>query len=190
MDPRIARTRSSLQQALLELARERPSETITVGDIAERAGVNRSSFYQHYSDKETLLADALDAAAEAAAAKLPLLEELPDGPPAALVAYLTHVDANADLYRRALGEQGSAVVMARVRGTIETVVRDAVAGSGVPGSGVPGFDDVPIDVVAAGITGSALGVIRAWVDRDPRPPVEAATAWLWRMLLGPSGPAR
>jgi AcrR family transcriptional regulator len=185
MDPRIARTRSSLQQALLDLARERPLETITVGDIAERAGVNRSSFYQHYSDKETLLADALDAAAEEAAAELPTLEGVPEGPPAALFAYLAHVDANAELYRRALGEQGSAVVMARVRGSIENVVRDAVAGSAVPG-----FVDVPIDVVAAGITGSALGVIRAWVDRDPRPPVETAAAWLWRMLLGPGGGSR
>jgi AcrR family transcriptional regulator len=185
MDPRIARTRSSLQQALLELARERPLEAVTVGDIAERAGVNRSSFYQHYSDKETLLADALDAAAEEAAAQLPTLEGLPHGPPAALFAYLAHVDANADLYRRALGEQGSAVVMARVRGSIETVVREAVAGSAVRS-----FADVPIDVVAAGITGSALGVIRAWVDRDPRPPVETAAAWLWRMLLGPESAAR
>ncbi|MEZ5190283.1 MAG: helix-turn-helix domain-containing protein [Schumannella sp.] len=64
MDPRIARTRRSLQEALLELARERELDDISVGDVAERAGVNRSSFYQHYADKETLLADALDSAAE------------------------------------------------------------------------------------------------------------------------------
>jgi AcrR family transcriptional regulator len=185
MDPRITRTRSSLQQSLLELVRERPLEDVTVGDIAEHAGVNRSSFYQHYSDKETLLADALDAAAEAAAVELPTLEDLPDGPPVALVAYLAHVDANAELYRRALGEQGSAVVMARVRNSIETVVRDAVAAAEVSG-----FDEVPVDVIAAGITGSALGVIRAWVERDPRPPVETAAAWLWRVLLGPGRAGR
>ena len=47
MDPRIARTRGSLQEALLELARERELDDISVGDVAERAGVNRSSFYQH-----------------------------------------------------------------------------------------------------------------------------------------------
>ena len=63
MDPRIARTRQSLQAALFELARERGLDEITVADIAERAGVNRSSFYQHYSDKDTLLADAIDAVA-------------------------------------------------------------------------------------------------------------------------------
>jgi AcrR family transcriptional regulator len=182
VDPRIARTRGSLQQALLELARERPLETITVADIAERAGVNRSSFYQHYSDKETLLADALDVAAEEAAGRLPAFEGIPEGPPAALVAYLAYVDANAELYRRALGEQGSAVVTARMRDSIETVVRDAVTASGIPG-----LDGLPVDVVAAGITGSALGVVRAWLARDPRPSVATAAEWVWKMLLGPAG---
>src|SRR5665811_757073 len=49
-DPRIARTRRMLQTALLDLTREQPLDEITVADIADRAEVNRSSFYQHYSD--------------------------------------------------------------------------------------------------------------------------------------------
>ena len=67
MDPRIARTRQSLQQALLALAREESLDAISVADIAARAGVHRSSFYQHYADKETLLADAIDSAVDDAA---------------------------------------------------------------------------------------------------------------------------
>src|SRR5690606_15118949 len=71
VDPRIARTRRSLQEALFELARERGLDEISVADIAERAGVNRSSFYQHYSDKDTLLADAIDAVVEEAGTAIP-----------------------------------------------------------------------------------------------------------------------
>ncbi|HEY8591027.1 MAG TPA: TetR/AcrR family transcriptional regulator [Naasia sp.] len=181
MDPRIARTRSSLQQALLELARERPLEAITVGDIAERAGVNRSSFYQHYSDKETLLVDALDSAAEEAAESLVPMVEIPAGPPEALVIYLNHVDANADLYRLALGDSGSAAVIARVRERIEAVVGDALAASSLPVQ-----PELPLDILAAGIAGSALGVVRAWLARDPRPPVDTAADWMWRVIIGPN----
>ncbi|MCU1438260.1 MAG: TetR family transcriptional regulator [Naasia sp.] len=180
MDPRIARTRSSLQQALLELARERPLEAITVSDIVDRAGVNRSSFYQHYSDKEVLLVDALDSATEEAAESLEPMAELPEGPPEALIVYLRHVDANADLYRVALGDSGSAPVIARVRDRIEAVVRDAVAASGLAQQ--PGL---PVDILAAGIAGSALGVVRAWLVRDPRPSVETAAEWMWRVITGP-----
>lgn len=184
VDPRIARTRRALQSALVDLARERPLESITVADITARAGVNRSSFYQHYADKDTLLADALDAELEGAttratAAGLPDPTDLPTGPPAALVVYLHHVDANADLYRRALGEHGSAAVIARVRDSIEAVIREVIAAS--PPQVLTG---IPIDVVAAGITGTALGVVRAWLALDPRPDVDTAAEWVWRMLLG------
>ncbi|MFF2274425.1 TetR/AcrR family transcriptional regulator [Agromyces sp. NPDC058126] len=180
MDVRVERTRRALQEALFTLARERPLDELTVADIAARAGVNRSSFYQHYDDKETLLADALDAAAEAAGASLPRVTEPLDGPPQALFDYLHHFDDNAEVYRRVLGPNGSAVVMARLRARIEAIVRD-----GIVASGSRVFEGLPLDVVGAGIAGSALGVIEAWLARDPRPPVETAAEWLWRVLLGP-----
>ncbi|MBT2499276.1 TetR/AcrR family transcriptional regulator [Agromyces sp. ISL-38] len=185
MDVRIERTRRALQEALFALARERPLEELTIADIVTRAGVNRSSFYQHYSDKETLLADALDAAVEqagAALAELPELAEPPAGPPPSMFDYLTHLDDNAEVYRRVLGPQGSVVVMARLRDRLESIVRDGIARSGVRA-----FEGLPLDVVGAGIAGSALGVIEVWLARDPRPPVATASEWLWRMILGPSG---
>ncbi|HVX08905.1 TetR/AcrR family transcriptional regulator [Humibacter sp.] len=182
MDARIARTRTSLQQALLELARERTLDEITVADIADRAGVNRSSFYQHYSDKDMLLADALDAGVEETGARLAMLSGPVSGPPQDLLRYLEHIEENAALYARVLGDHGSALVTARVRDRIERV-----AFEGIRHAEVSGYDGVPLEVVAAGITGAAMGVVRAWLERDPRPSVEVAAGWLWQVLLGPGG---
>lgn len=182
MDPRIARTRSSLQEALLELARERGLDEISIGDVVERAGVNRSTFYQHYTDKETLLADALDAAAEEAGADLPSLHETPPEPPEVLVSYLRHLDANAALYRRVFGEHGSAVVVARLRTRLEAIVADGIARA----EGAGFYGDLPRDVVAAGVAGSVMGVLGVWLAREPRPSAEVAAEWLWRVLLGPA----
>ncbi len=55
VDPRAKRTHQLLQQALLELLRERSFASITVQDIAERATVNRATFYAHFQDKYHLL---------------------------------------------------------------------------------------------------------------------------------------
>jgi AcrR family transcriptional regulator len=181
MDPRTERTRRSLQEALLALARERELDDISVGDIAERAGVNRSTVYQHYTDKETLLADALDAAAEEAGADLPELVDYPADPPQALLGYLEHLDANATLYRRLLGERGSAVAVARLRARLEELVVAGISRSGAAGL----FADLPRDVVAAGLAGSVLGVLHTWLDRDPRPSPAVAAEWIWGVLLGP-----
>ena len=182
MDPRIARTRVSLQEALLELARENELGDIAVADIVERAGVNRSTFYQHYDGKDTLLADALDAAVERAGAELPDLSAPMEGPPAALISYLRHLDEHAEVYRRVLGEHGSPIVTERLRSRIEVAVSETIARTGAQV-----FTGVPVDVVAAGIAGSVLGVLSAWIARDPRPSPETAGEWVWRILLGPTG---
>ena len=53
-DPRVKRTRQLLQDAFVSLLGEKDFQTVTVQDIAERATVNRATFYAHYLDKYDL----------------------------------------------------------------------------------------------------------------------------------------
>lgn len=55
VDPRILRTRRLLQNALAELLAEKDFEKISVQEIAEKATLNRATFYDHYPDKFALL---------------------------------------------------------------------------------------------------------------------------------------
>ncbi len=55
IDPRVKRTRSLLESAFMELIQEKGFQAVTVQDIAERAGVNRATFYAHFADKYALL---------------------------------------------------------------------------------------------------------------------------------------
>ena len=55
LDPRIRRTRQSLQDALEKLLSEKGFEKISVHDVAEAATLNRATFYDHYPDKFALL---------------------------------------------------------------------------------------------------------------------------------------
>src|SRR5271166_2534396 len=55
LDPRIRRTRQLLQQALEKLLETKEFDKISVQDIADSATVNRATFYDHYTDKFTLL---------------------------------------------------------------------------------------------------------------------------------------
>ncbi len=57
-DPRVRRTRGLIQRAFMELLMERGFEAIKVQDIAERATINRATFYAHFTDKYDLF-DAL-----------------------------------------------------------------------------------------------------------------------------------
>lgn len=54
-DPRVRRTRKLIQDAFGALMTEKGFHSITVQDIAERATVNRATFYAHFADKYALL---------------------------------------------------------------------------------------------------------------------------------------
>ena len=55
VDLRVKRTHHLLRQALMELMPEKGFQAITVQDIADRAMINRATFYEHFSDKYALL---------------------------------------------------------------------------------------------------------------------------------------
>lgn len=59
-DRRIVRTRDTLGHALVDLMRKQPFDSITVQQVLDRAGVSRSTFYTHYSDKNDLFLSDLE----------------------------------------------------------------------------------------------------------------------------------
>lgn len=56
VDLRILRTRRLLVQAMTELLEEKGLQAVTISDIAERAMINRATFYAHFADKYDLFA--------------------------------------------------------------------------------------------------------------------------------------
>src|SRR5690349_15409436 len=54
-DPRVKRTRKPLQEALISLLAQKNFQNISVQDIAERATLNRATFYAHFEDKFALM---------------------------------------------------------------------------------------------------------------------------------------
>lgn len=56
-DKRIIKTRTSIKNAFMELVEEKDMSSISVSELANKALVNRSTFYLHYSDVQAVAAD-------------------------------------------------------------------------------------------------------------------------------------
>ena len=54
-DPRVMRTRQLIREAFRDLLRSKEFDAISVKDIAQKATINRATFYAHYEDKYALL---------------------------------------------------------------------------------------------------------------------------------------
>jgi AcrR family transcriptional regulator len=55
VDRRIQRTRQVLQQAFVEVVREKGFAATSIQNITERANLNRGTFYLHFTDKYMLM---------------------------------------------------------------------------------------------------------------------------------------
>lgn len=55
MDRRVKRTRKRLKESLVEILKDKCVEDITVSEFAEKADINRGTFYTHYRDAKDLL---------------------------------------------------------------------------------------------------------------------------------------
>jgi AcrR family transcriptional regulator len=179
-DRRVRRTHAALQSTLIQLVEEQDLGHLSVADIAEQAGVNRSTFYDHYKDVHEL--------AEAACTSIidDLIESLPVlGPDSAtqdetqsLRAFFTNLAEHAGLYRSLLGPKGSARVIDHILRRTTTAVHIAVrrAAGDIP------QDSTPHDVPAAFTAGALISVAIDWLQRDcPRTPAEMA-ALTWPLL--------
>ena len=57
---RTQMTKRMIRSALVELMEEKTLERITIKELCERADVNRTTFYLHYSDQRSVLNDVKD----------------------------------------------------------------------------------------------------------------------------------
>src|SRR4029434_1901237 len=92
-DLRVRRTRKLLQQALIELTIEKGFAAVTVQDIADRAMVNRATFYRHDLAKDDLLDQYLNDVYERTASQeqlpaMPTHDPALERPPIGLVSLL------------------------------------------------------------------------------------------------------
>ncbi|RYJ04549.1 MAG: TetR/AcrR family transcriptional regulator, partial [Actinomycetales bacterium] len=101
MDARRRRSRDRLHRAVLDLARDEAATDLTVTQVADAAGVHRSTFYEHADSPAALLQAALLAELDGLRADL-LADPSDEAVRQVTHGVLEHVRAHAPIYRRGL----------------------------------------------------------------------------------------
>ena len=116
-------TAARMDEAFLELIGKKDFAYITVKEICEKSGVNRSTFYLHYETVGDLLEESAQHIIDQFVASMPhdpvdFLEKLPDRPldelylitPEYLMPYLTYIKEHRRIFKATV-EQASALRM-------------------------------------------------------------------------------
>lgn len=94
-DKRIRRTKKAIRDALLSLMEDKSVAEVTTTELCQKADINRSTFYAHYSSPEDVLTEIEQ---EFLGGMEAMLEEN-DGSTEVTVAMLRDIDAKRDQWR-------------------------------------------------------------------------------------------
>jgi AcrR family transcriptional regulator len=178
-DLRVRRTRKLLMQALIELTIEKGFSAITVQDIADRAMINRATFYRHYLDKHDLLDKYMNEVYELTAVQEELtLEQTQDAAsgkaPIGMVRMLEHVQWHADFYRVMLGPKGDPAFAHRIQQYTELRLRSLLPDNRTQVVS----KNPPVDLCISYLSHAGVGALAWWLKDGQSYPPEQVAAWL------------
>lgn len=144
-DPRGEHTRDLLRQAFIALFFSRDYDAISIADIAARAGVGRSTLYEHFRGKEELMRDTVRYPLRGLAASV-------DGDAAAVQGTLEHFWANRSR-SVAVRHESSRRAIARV---LAGLIAERLAIAAPPQR----------NTCAALVAEAQIGAVHAWLRGD------------------------
>jgi AcrR family transcriptional regulator len=162
-DRRVRKTRTSLHDALIGLAREKPYPSIAVKEILERANVGRSTFYTHFRDKDDLLESGIRDILRSTYG-----DPRSGSPFERVVAFslplLTHIDEHRRSAGATMRRNGRVVMHARLQHVLTNLITEKLSNvrSRQPAS------QLPTDLLGQHVAATFVLVLNWWVDNDAR----------------------
>lgn len=177
IDARTRRSHERLGMALLQLICEKPMNEVTVQEVLDRASVGRSTFYQHFRDKNDLLLSQLEVFLEVMSTKLSVQKEVSDRI-APVMEMFGHIGGQNRLYR-ALADSGSLhdffdLAQDYFARGIERRLQESKRGAKIPSR--------ELAAVAVIWAGGLLALLRWWLDRGAHEPVAQLDELFHRMV--------
>lgn len=165
-DLRIIKSKRDLCNALKELVLVIPFGKITVGDICEKAMVNRMTFYRHYKDKYELLNDVIQNIQRAIAERVEkyLPQDTTDNSELGFIFQLLDAVIAECVEQKAFfaAVKSDDIVLTMISTTIEKAVGDLL----IYIDGQRPFR-YRLDMLSSAITGASTFLIRHWLMHKP-----------------------
>ncbi|PZM65056.1 TetR/AcrR family transcriptional regulator [Paenibacillus dendritiformis] len=167
-DRRVKRTKKRIRCALIELMNEKEFGAITVQDIAERADINRGTFYLHYQDKYDLFERSVDDMLEELAKAVGPTEDekrsMPHKyPEKQVIRLFSHFRLHRDFYKTMFGDNARTYFNNRFTEMLYQQFSQAFEALKLTPRAVNGLNK---EIVSHYVLFAHLGVLVNWLGQD------------------------
>lgn len=174
MDRRIEKSKQAIMEAFMTLVLEKELENITIGEIAEKANVNRGTIYIHFADKYDLRDKCLDyylTKLTKVCIQDHKVEKITYK--SSLIRIFEHVEANYEFYSSMLSNKESPVFRKRMK----EIFKDGLINR-LDLSEEKANKEISVEfLVSAGV-----GVLEWWIYNSKPYPVSIIVERLWQLF--------
>jgi AcrR family transcriptional regulator len=169
-----AQTKQNLIDAFWSLYCEKRIEKITVKEITQKAGYNRGTFYEYFTD----IYDVLEQIEEAL---IPAVHELPPismpnqnmGMP--LDMFMTLYEQNSKYYSVLLGDNGDPAFASKLKNSTKPVIKQAFLEKN-------NIDPIEFDFILEFVLSAMIGIMSYWFRQDKILPAEDLIALMYDLM--------
>jgi AcrR family transcriptional regulator len=169
-----AQTRKNLIDAFWALYCEKRIEKITVKEITQKAGYNRGTFYEYFSD----VYDVLEQLEESL---IPAVHELPPisianqdmGMP--LDMFMSLYEQNSKYYSVLLGDRGDPAFASKLKNSTKPVIKQAFLEK-------YNMDPIEFDFILEFVLSAMIGIMSYWFRKDRILPVEDLVSLMYDLM--------
>lgn len=169
-----AQTRQNLIDGFWALYGEKRIEKITVKEITQRAGYNRGTFYEYFTD----VYDVLEQLEESL---IPTIHELPpismpdQNAEMPIDRFMAIYEQNSKYYSVLLGDDGDPAFASKLKNSTKPVIRQAFLGK---------YDTNPIefDFILEFVLSGMIGIMSYWFREDKILPAEDLVSLMYDLM--------
>ena len=174
LDRRIQKSKQAIMETFVTLVQEKDLENITIGEIAEKANVNRGTIYLHFTDKYDLMDKCLDyylMQLTEACIQDHRVEKLASK--SSIVRIFDHLEANYKFYSSMLSNKESPVFRKRMK----EIFKDGLINR-LNLSEEKANKEITVEfLVSAGV-----GVLEWWIYNSKPYPASIIAEQLWQLF--------
>ncbi|TVX91870.1 TetR/AcrR family transcriptional regulator [Paenibacillus agilis] len=191
LDRRQLRTKQLLRQALLSIVETKGFDGITVSELAQAAGINRGTFYLHYSDVPHMvesihseMMNGLQAIMEEVDINELFTVPVTKEPYRVVVRVLEYMELHTDYFKVTLGPKGDTSILLQLKKMLQKQMYSKLTFL-FPDAEMSPF---PLDYLIAYASSANIGIIQHWFETGCKlRPKEVASLMLRILQQGPRG---
>jgi AcrR family transcriptional regulator len=179
-DRRIGKTRAAIFQALSDLLCEKTYANITIQEIIDRANVGRTTFYQHFTDKDALLMSCIETIFEALSNHL--TEQTPQQHESRLIPVteiFVHIRENNRLINGIIMSDSGDLLFDKFKTYWGEKTKPALLAH-LPEGSKP---EVPIEILTNHVTATLIELLRWWMKSGEKYTPEQMERYFYALIF-------